>query len=571
MKAEGGEIGHGADASRSCGGAEGMRGVVDDRQAVTRGDPAEADHRRRPAREVHRQERRRARRHRGVGRRGIDVQRGEIDVGQHRRAARVDDRVDRRAEGVGGGDDLTAGLDAGGEEREVQGGGAGVDGDRMLGASVGGHGRLEGLDLGSGRQPARLQDVEHGSHLGIADVRRRERDDEFRGWLQHASPARNRTSAIAVGEHRQRERAEALTDGRTHRAHPRDPAEPERRRHRRAIANAGVGFPRRPTERRRPAQAPQPCRRVGVAGLEAGGAESRLDGRERRSQHIAPHLVAEVVMRGGQHRTRRGRQPGVERREQRSGEIDGRAAAVGADHDEQRIGPLETHGRVQPRIAADAEERPAAARVAPLGGDLGRPGRRADDGDELAFGLEDLYAIVAAIGDRHERDPFDVGILAFEARRHDDHVRRLIELTGSRARFTEHFAQPAERVDDRNLVRLGAAREAPAVRNRGRGRQPGRALRGDACLGACRDESASLCHCVHPRVRTVRPVDSACRRGVLDLAGFYAKLRRPAQERPAWPELQQDRCPDPPADVVSATYRDWGSGATKVGPRAPQP
>ena len=91
----------------------------------------------------------------------------------------------------------------------------------------------------------------------------------------------------------------------------------------------------------------------------------------------------------------------------------------------------------------------------------------------------------------------------------------------------------ADRVDDRNLIGLGAAREAPAARNRRRGCQTGRAISGDGCLGACRDESESLCHCVHPRVRTVRPVDSACRRGVLDLAGFDAKLRRPAQERPA--------------------------------------
>ena len=61
VEAEGGEIGGGADAPRSGGGAERVRGVVDDRQAVTRGDAAEAGQRRRPSREVHRQERRRAR------------------------------------------------------------------------------------------------------------------------------------------------------------------------------------------------------------------------------------------------------------------------------------------------------------------------------------------------------------------------------------------------------------------------------------------------------------------------------------------------------------------------------
>ena len=389
----------------------------------------------------------------------------------------------------------------------MEGGRAGVDGDRVLGAGVGGHRRLERLDLGPGRQPARLQDLDHGSHLGIADVRRRERDNEIRGWPQHASreDARDRTSVIAVGERRQRERAETLTDGRTHRTHPHDPAEPERRRHRRAIADAGVRFPRRPAERRRPAQAPQPGRRIGVAGIEAGGAESRLDRRERCGQHIAPDLVAEVVMRGGQHRTRRGREPRVEGRQQRGGEIDGRAAAVGADHHEQRVGPLEPHRRDQPRVAADAEERPAGARVAPLRGGLRRIGRRADHGEQLSFGLEDLYAIVAAIGDGHERDPFDLGILAFEARRYDDHVRRLIELAGALARFAEHFTQPAERVDDRNLVRRGAAREAPAIRNRRRGRQTGRAPRSSGCLGAFRDENPCLCHYVHPRVRACRP------------------------------------------------------------------
>ena len=65
---------------------------------------------------------------------------------------------------------------------------------------------------------------------------------------------------------------------------------------------SACAFARPPLERRRPAQAPQPRRRVGVAGLEAGGAERRLDRGERRGKHIAPDLVAEVVMRGGQHR-----------------------------------------------------------------------------------------------------------------------------------------------------------------------------------------------------------------------------------------------------------------------------
>ena len=197
--------------------------------------------------------------------------------------------------------------------------------------------------------------------------------------------------------------------------------------------------------------------------------------RERRGKHIAPDLVAEVVMRGGQHRRDARRQPRVERRQQRRGEIDRRAAAVGADDDEQRVGPFEAHRRVEARIAADAEERPAGARVAPLGGRARSIGRRADDGDQLSFGLEDLYAIVAAVGDRDQRDPFDLGVLALEARRHDDHVRRLIELAGPGARLAEHFAQPAVGVDDGDLVGLGTAGEAPTARRRRRRRQAGRA------------------------------------------------------------------------------------------------
>ena len=58
-KLKAGEIGGGADASRSAAAAPNACAASSiDRQAVPRGDAAEARQRRRPSREVHRQERR---------------------------------------------------------------------------------------------------------------------------------------------------------------------------------------------------------------------------------------------------------------------------------------------------------------------------------------------------------------------------------------------------------------------------------------------------------------------------------------------------------------------------------
>ena len=61
--------------------------------------------------------------------------------------AGVADRRDGRDEGEGHGDHLVARADAGGEQRQVQRAGAGVDGDGVRRAAVGGEVALERRDL----------------------------------------------------------------------------------------------------------------------------------------------------------------------------------------------------------------------------------------------------------------------------------------------------------------------------------------------------------------------------------------------------------------------------------------
>ena len=78
---------------------------------------------------------------------GSIVNESRLDVDEHRRRAGVADRRDRRDEGERDGDDLVARADAGREQRQVQRAGAGVDGDRVLGAAVGGELALEAGDL----------------------------------------------------------------------------------------------------------------------------------------------------------------------------------------------------------------------------------------------------------------------------------------------------------------------------------------------------------------------------------------------------------------------------------------
>ena len=92
---------------------------------------------------------------------GIDHQVGGVDVDEDRRGAGQPDRRDRRDAGVRNRDHLVAGTDPEGQERQVQGGGAGGDGDAVAGADEVGELPFEGLGLGAENE---LPGTQHPSH-----------------------------------------------------------------------------------------------------------------------------------------------------------------------------------------------------------------------------------------------------------------------------------------------------------------------------------------------------------------------------------------------------------------------
>src|SRR6185436_16631056 len=101
----------------------------------------------------------------------IDVTGRRFDVDEHRRPAAV-------ADGVGGGDermadrdDLVAGLDADGEQGEMERGRAVRDRGRERRADGGGELALEGGDLRALRDPAREDDAADGFDLALVELR----------------------------------------------------------------------------------------------------------------------------------------------------------------------------------------------------------------------------------------------------------------------------------------------------------------------------------------------------------------------------------------------------------------
>ena len=104
----------------------------------------------------------RARRHRLVDLRQVEVEGGGVDVDEHRRRTGEPDDVRGRGEGVGGNDHLVAFPDPERQHGEVKRGGAVRDSDGVLDATGGGDELLQLVHLRPHRQRARL---EHGAHL----------------------------------------------------------------------------------------------------------------------------------------------------------------------------------------------------------------------------------------------------------------------------------------------------------------------------------------------------------------------------------------------------------------------
>ena len=99
---------------------DGVRRVLDQREVVQVGERTEAPHVGRVAAQVHDDDPASAGRDGGLDGVGVEIARNRIHVGEHRRGARVDDRVGGRAEGQRRRDDLVARADARRQQREVQ-------------------------------------------------------------------------------------------------------------------------------------------------------------------------------------------------------------------------------------------------------------------------------------------------------------------------------------------------------------------------------------------------------------------------------------------------------------------
>ncbi len=150
--------------------AERAGGVLDQRQLRQLLEP------RRPAEQVHGEDRLRVRRDAPRGVLGIDVHRHRVDVDEHGPRAHERDDVRGRRERVRGHEHLVARPDPGREHADVQRRGPGRDGDGVLRAGGAREQPLELLHLRPHRQLAAL---DHGCDLGellLAGVGQRQAD-----------------------------------------------------------------------------------------------------------------------------------------------------------------------------------------------------------------------------------------------------------------------------------------------------------------------------------------------------------------------------------------------------------
>jgi hypothetical protein len=120
---------------------------------------------------------------RGRDRLGVGTPRVRIDVDQHRRRARRHDGIGRRHEREGRYDHLAS--NAARLDRQLERRGAGVHGDGIRRARELLELLLELAVLGTVREPAGAQHLEHGLALGRTELRPAERDFTMGGRLHH--------------------------------------------------------------------------------------------------------------------------------------------------------------------------------------------------------------------------------------------------------------------------------------------------------------------------------------------------------------------------------------------------
>ena len=128
---------------RDAAGAEGLRGVLDERQAE-RGQLLE---RRGPAEQMHRHDRARPRRQAALDVRRVEIERRWVDVGEDRRRADARDRLGRGVEREGRADDLVARADPERAQHQHDRIRAVRDADRPRHAEVRGGLALERVDV----------------------------------------------------------------------------------------------------------------------------------------------------------------------------------------------------------------------------------------------------------------------------------------------------------------------------------------------------------------------------------------------------------------------------------------
>jgi hypothetical protein len=85
----------------------------------------------------------------------------------------------QRVAHIGGDQDLVAGADPDGTQRQLQAGAARADRDRRLGAEPDSQLALERGHLGTGRHPAATDDRRHPLGVRLVEARARVRDQRF--------------------------------------------------------------------------------------------------------------------------------------------------------------------------------------------------------------------------------------------------------------------------------------------------------------------------------------------------------------------------------------------------------